>query len=72
MTFAKMTLAGLVLALWPISAGAQDFDAAKQAYDVRDYETAMAEWRPLAEQGDKEAQYWLRRPVLNRSRRGNG
>jgi len=30
-----------------------------QAYDSGDYATALREWRPLAEQGDKHAQIWL-------------
>jgi len=30
-----------------------------EAYDKGDYATALKEWRPLAEQGDAEAQYGL-------------
>jgi len=48
---------GLVLVLappaWP------DFQAGKDAYDRGDYDTALKEWRPLAEQGDADAQHQL-------------
>tara|TARA_B100001013_G_scaffold319096_1_gene227775 strand:- start:70 stop:597 length:528 start_codon:yes stop_codon:yes gene_type:complete len=30
-----------------------------EAYQNGDYETALREWRPLAEQGHAEAQFWL-------------
>lgn len=46
---------GLVCAR-PASA---DFAAGQAAYDAGDYETALADWRPLAEAGDAEAQYLL-------------
>jgi hypothetical protein len=36
-----------------------DFQAAQDAYDAGDYETARKEWKALAEQGDVEAQYAL-------------
>jgi TPR repeat protein len=35
---------------------AQDFDKGSEAYFAGDYATALQEWRPLAEQGDAEAQ----------------
>jgi TPR repeat protein len=38
---------------------AQDFDKGLAAARVGDYETALLEWRPLAEQGDAGAQYNL-------------
>ena len=31
-----------------------------EAYDKGDYETALKEWRPLAEQGNAKAQFNLR------------
>jgi uncharacterized protein len=34
-----------------------DFQAGMTAYDGEDYDTAMREWQPLAEQGDALAQY---------------
>lgn len=36
-----------------------DFPAAVEAYDQGDYATAFAETRPVAEQGDPDAQYML-------------
>ena len=36
-----------------------DFDDGWAAYEAGDYATALKEFRPLAEQGDAEAQYWL-------------
>ena len=35
------------------------FDEGEIAFAKRDYHTAIAEWRPLAEAGDAEAQYKL-------------
>ncbi len=40
-------------------ATAQDFKKGMQAYQRDDYAAAMAEWRPLAEQGSTEAQFAL-------------
>ena len=49
-------LVGLLLA--PALSWA-DFQAGREAYLGGDYETALKEWRPLAEQGDASAQYYL-------------
>jgi len=38
---------------------AQDFDKGWAAYGAGDYATALQEWRPLAVQGDAEAQFNL-------------
>ena len=46
----------LALLLTPGSVAAQDFRHASDAYKAGDYETALREWRPLAEQGDVVAQ----------------
>lgn len=35
------------------------FDDGAQAYRVKDYEAAVAEWQPLAEEGDRAAQFGL-------------
>ena len=40
-------------------ATAQDFDKGLAAYSAGDYQTALREWRPLAEQGDGQAQLYL-------------
>ena len=36
-----------------------DFKAAMEAYNRGDFATALREWRPLAEQGDASAQFYL-------------
>ena len=36
-----------------------DFQKGKEAYDSGDYATALNKWRPLAEQGNADAQYNL-------------
>ncbi len=36
-----------------------DYQAAGDAYNRGDYDTALKEWRPLAEQGDADAQFNL-------------
>jgi hypothetical protein len=38
---------------------AQDYGKAYEAYFAGDYQTALTEWRPLAEQGNAAAQTWL-------------
>ena len=40
-------------------ATAADFDKGLAAYKAGDYQTALAEWRPLAEAGDVNAQTML-------------
>ncbi len=50
----------LVLALaLPAPVLAADFQAGWKAYQRAYYATAWEEWRPLAEQGDANAQYYL-------------
>ena len=48
--------AALVLLLLPAAGTAQDFDQGIRAFDAGDYESALREWRPLAELGDADAQ----------------
>jgi TPR repeat protein len=50
-------LSFLVVAVVP--AGAQDIEKGKEAAFLGDYATALAELRPLAEQGNADAQYSL-------------
>jgi TPR repeat protein len=38
---------------------AQDYAEGLEAYQAGDYKTALQEWRPLAEQGDAQAQYTI-------------
>jgi hypothetical protein len=49
----------LVILLVGHSQAWSGFDEGVAAYEVRDYATALREWRPLAEQGDAGAQYNL-------------
>ena len=46
-------------------ATAQNFNKGFEAYDAGDYQTALQEWRPLADQGDVDAQYNLALMYLN-------
>ena len=39
------------------SFGSNPLEDGLSAYEAGDYETAMGLWKPLAEQGDAEAQY---------------
>ena len=48
----------LSLLFWPALVHA-DFQAGLDAFDRDDYATALKEWRPLAEQGDADAQFNL-------------
>jgi TPR repeat protein len=52
----KRLLAVLTLVLLPIPAYAQDFDKGREAYERKDYASALREWRPLAERGDARSQ----------------
>lgn len=46
-------------AAWTSSVPAQDFQAGREAVTRGDFATALAEWQPLAEDGDPAAQYNL-------------
>ena len=54
----KLTLA-LLLIFSCATAWAADFDKGVAAYKAGDFATALAEFKPLAEQGDADAQYNL-------------
>ena len=59
----KRILTALVLLTGLFGAGgavwAGDFDKGWKAWESEDYATALKEWRPLAEQGNADAQDWL-------------
>lgn len=48
-----LSIACLVVPVWA------DYQAGMDAYNRRDYATALHEWQPLAEQGDARAQFSL-------------
>ena len=53
-------LAGLVLfTLYPLQVWSQTFEEGRAAYQEKDYEKALAILKPLAEQGDSQAQVTL-------------
>ena len=52
-------MGALALVFASSQALAQDFGAGLEAYNAGNYEAALEEWRPLAEQGDAGAQYNL-------------
>ena len=55
----KRLLAALIFVLLSAPAYAQDFDEGLAAAERGDYAAALLEWRPLAERGYAEAQYYL-------------
>lgn len=55
----KVKTVALAVMLLSSAVSAQDFEAGTRAFDAGDYETAEKEWRPLAEQGIADAQYFL-------------
>ena len=55
----RNTIFAAVLALMPLAASGQDFDARWAAYERGDFDVALKEWRPLAEHGDADAQFNL-------------
>ena len=55
-----ITLISLIFSLVFASAVfAGDYETGRQAYDVGDFERAMAVWAPAAESGDAESQYGM-------------
>ena len=55
----RTTILSLALAFGAGAALAQDYQKGFAAYKAADYAAALKEWRPLAEQGDADAQYNL-------------
>jgi len=57
LTLTRRLLCSLPL-LWPL-AGLADFEAGLDAYQEQDFAAALREWRPLAEDGDLKARFYL-------------
>ena len=55
----KNILYTIILSFFFSSSVFGDLQAGKDAYNVGDYETALKEFRPLAEQGDADALFYL-------------
>ena len=53
------TIAASILIVIPTASASQDFNVGIRAAQAGDFETAVNEWLPLAEQGDVQAQYYL-------------
>ncbi len=51
-----------------VGTASADFDAGLAAYEAGDYAAALREWRPLADEGDLDARFYLGEMHL----RGNG
>ena len=49
----------LIVALGLIQPASADFQDGSAAYQRGDYQTALREWRPLAEQGDATVQFFF-------------
>jgi len=58
---AKLLLLAACLTVLSVPAPAADFYRGLDAYERGDYEAALREWRPLAEEGDAESQYRIAR-----------
>ena len=57
----QVTLLGLIMCLLTIGLTRADYQAGVDAYEREDYETALQEWRPLAEEDNPKAQFHLGR-----------
>jgi TPR repeat protein len=53
----RRALAIAALCLLVVLPARADFDDGMEAYDRGDYATALKEWRPLAEEGEADAQF---------------
>lgn len=58
-------LGGVLAVMLTTMASAADFQKGKDAYDIKDYATALAEFMPLAEAGHPKAQFYLGRMYDN-------
>lgn len=57
--FRVALLVSVLLSLTTTLSYAQDFEKGLRAYEANDYEAAIAEWRPLAREGEANAQFRL-------------
>jgi len=57
--FKVVLFATTFLSLTATISHSQDFETGRKAYEARDYRTARAEWTPLAQEGDANAQFRL-------------
>ncbi len=55
----RLVLSAVILTAFRMTGVAQNFDAGVHAYENKDYEGAVREWRPLAESGNAAAQFNL-------------
>jgi len=55
----KTLLFSLLLSISLSGVSYASFNKGWEAFDKGDYQTALKEWQPLAEQGDAQAQYFL-------------
>ncbi|MFM2366475.1 MAG: hypothetical protein RIR95_1083, partial [Pseudomonadota bacterium] len=58
-------IAGLLLCLMSPTGQARDLEVGLAAARAGDYETALREWRPLADQGHADAQAFLGAMYIN-------
>ncbi|MBT8102988.1 MAG: sel1 repeat family protein [Gammaproteobacteria bacterium] len=59
MNFALPSTALLVIGVFAVSVSSADYDAGLAAFESGHYENALDAWQPLAEGGDKRAQWGL-------------
>lgn len=55
----KQFVEGIDIEDWSMTTGSSEFEKGSDAFERGDYATALEEWRPLAEEGDPEAQFNL-------------
>ena len=55
----SVLLAAAMIGVFFVTVARADFQAGVKAYDAGDYAAAIAEWRPLADQGNLEAQFGM-------------
>ncbi len=55
----KRLFLSALLSVLLVGTASADFDAGLAAYEEGDYAAALREWRPLADEGDLDAQFYL-------------
>ena len=66
----KLTLSFLIV-LFTLTSNvvwSADYNKGVTAYNIGDFTTALLEFKPLAEQGDDDAQFWLGRVYYNQKK----
>lgn len=57
MRISQKALPAALLLIFTSASWGADFDLGQEAYNMGDYETALAEWQPLADEGQADSQF---------------